>query len=399
MASPDAPQPAAIPLDPQAVQARAAAGLNRLGSRGEAVPVLVGFDGFVDAIIDVVDKRHGPDRYDRVPTIEQFGRKILAAAGMSSNYELVVKQEKLGGNGPIMAHALARQGHAVTYLGALGRPDIHPVFADLARGARCLSVVDPARTDALEFHDGKLMLGKMQSLDDIRWDRFEQVVGREALVRVFLDAKLISMVNWTMTPHMTDIWQALAELLESDPRPPHDRPRIFIDLADPEKRTTADVAAALTLITRFARACGVMLGLNHKEANQVADVLGLTPVRDADDTDCMRRLACDIRGKLDLPTVVVHPRHGAAGASLTDNGAVESVWFTGPFVARPKLSTGAGDNFNAGFCTGCLAGLDLAACLCVGVAASGFYVREGRSAALSELADFCRRLPGPEAAG
>jgi sugar/nucleoside kinase (ribokinase family) len=241
------------------------------------------------------------------------------------------------------------------------------------------------------------MLGKMQSLDEIRWDRFEQVVGREALARVFLDAKLISMVNWTMTPHMTEIWHALAELLESDPRPPRERPQVFIDLADPEKRTAADILAALTLATRFASACGVILGLNHKEANQVADVLGLAPVVDAADTEGLRRLACDIRGRLDLLTVVIHPRHGAAGARVSGEGEIESVWFTGPFVTHPRLSTGAGDNFNAGFCTGCLAGLDLTACLCVGVAASGFYVREARSADLAELADFCGHLPQPAA--
>src|SRR3954471_18170643 len=94
----------------------------------EAIPSLpklratVGLDGFVDEIIAVVDKRQGHDQYDAVRTIADLGGKISNASGESSNYELVVKRMKLGGNGPIMANALAEMGLAVTYLGNLGYP-------------------------------------------------------------------------------------------------------------------------------------------------------------------------------------------------------------------------------------------------------------------------------------
>src|SRR6266567_2397920 len=71
--------------------------------------------------------------------IDVFGNKILRAAGQSSNYELVVKQMKLGGNGPIMANALASHGMSVTYIGCVGYPTIHPVFAELAKRAKVIS--------------------------------------------------------------------------------------------------------------------------------------------------------------------------------------------------------------------------------------------------------------------
>src|SRR6476620_11339046 len=66
---------------------------------------MIGLDGFVDEIIAVVDKRRSLDDFDRIKTIDALGRKILSASGQSSNYEMVVKQTKLGGNGPIMANA------------------------------------------------------------------------------------------------------------------------------------------------------------------------------------------------------------------------------------------------------------------------------------------------------
>src|SRR3954466_1958777 len=96
-------------------------------SRLPSVKATVGLDGFVDEIIAVVDKRHDGGRYDPVRTIDLLARKMAAAAGQSSNYELVVKQRKLGGNGPIMANALAAFGFAVTYIGNLGYPTIDPV--------------------------------------------------------------------------------------------------------------------------------------------------------------------------------------------------------------------------------------------------------------------------------
>src|SRR3954468_758070 len=120
-----------------------------------SIKTLVGLDGFVDNIISVVDKRHDLERFDRVKTIDTLGDKIKKASGQSSNYELVVTQQKLGGNGPIMANALASIGMGVTYIGNLGYPSIHPVFADFAKRAHVISIAEPGYTDALKFDDGK----------------------------------------------------------------------------------------------------------------------------------------------------------------------------------------------------------------------------------------------------
>ena len=91
---------------------------------------MIGLDGFVDEIIAVVDKRHSTGQVDTIRTIDRLGKKITDATGQSSNYELVVRQMKLGGNGPIMANALANLGLRVTYVGNLGYPNLHPVFEE-----------------------------------------------------------------------------------------------------------------------------------------------------------------------------------------------------------------------------------------------------------------------------
>src|SRR3954451_1466906 len=147
----------------------------------KSIDAVVGLDGFVDEIIAVVDKRQSFDRYEPIKTIAQLGAKITAAAGQSSNYELVVKLMKLGGNRPIMAYALACAGMGVTYLGCLGHPSIHSVFEEFAQRAPVISIAEPGHTDALQFDDGKLMMGKHQSLRDVNWENLLARVGREKL--------------------------------------------------------------------------------------------------------------------------------------------------------------------------------------------------------------------------
>jgi sugar/nucleoside kinase (ribokinase family) len=64
----------------------------------------------------------------------------------------------------------------------------------------------------------------------------------------------------------------------------------------------------------------------------------------------------------------------------------------GPFCAKPLISTGAGDHFNAGFCLGLLLGDDLEAALQIGVATSGFYVRTAKSPTVSDLRKFLKEI-------
>src|ERR1041384_2534210 len=141
----------------------------------------VGLDGFVDEILHVVDKRLDARNYERVPTIARLAERIAEAAGKSTNIELVNQFTKLGGNGPIMANALASFGLKVTYLGNLGFPHLHPVFEEFAKRAEVHSIAEPGHTDALEFEDGKIMLGKHSSLKEVNWANILARFGRERL--------------------------------------------------------------------------------------------------------------------------------------------------------------------------------------------------------------------------
>ena len=102
----------------------------------------VGFDGFVDKIVSPVDKVDYENNLKHlIPTITDFANRIASAAGKSANIELLEKLDKLGGNGPIMANAQLSLGLGVRYVGALGSPDIHPLFKDFSEAVVVVDVV------------------------------------------------------------------------------------------------------------------------------------------------------------------------------------------------------------------------------------------------------------------
>src|SRR6202167_1297564 len=191
------------------VRAQCAQTLLAQQDRAAQLSAFVGLDGFVDEILHVVDKRESAEAYQRLPTIAQLGARLSAAAGKSANVELVNQVTKLGGNGPIMANALASFGLKVTYLGLLGYPNLHPVFADFARRAEVHSIGNPGTTDALEFDDGKIMIGKHTSLKEVTWENIQARFGRDRFADKFAGADLVGFVNWTMIPYMSDLWESI----------------------------------------------------------------------------------------------------------------------------------------------------------------------------------------------
>jgi ketohexokinase len=363
---------------------RAARALRAKASSIPTYRITIGLDGFVDEIISIVDKRESPDQFTRVPTLAAFGARVSAAAGKSMNAEMVVERVKLGGNGPIMANALAAFGAQVTYIGNLGHPNLHPVFAEFARRATVYSIAEPGRTDALEFNDGKIMMGKHGSLREVNWKNLVDRVGREKLEACFTGASLIGLQNWTMLPHMSDIWEhVLAEICPKMPGQP--RHTFFFDLADPEKRDSKDIRQAIELIGKFQKYFEVYLGLNEKEAFEIGEILGYNGPHEGE--EAIKAVASFIQGKIKTSGVVVHPRAYAVAASA--DGVVKA---NGPFVEKPLISTGAGDHFNAGFCLGKLIGADNEISVQLGVGTSGYYVRTANSPSTNELADFLHSL-------
>lgn len=379
----------------------AAGALERLGDA--ALPsVLVGFDGFIDSIVHMVDTRHDmtPAGYRRLRTIEAFAARCASAAGKSTNIEQVLIEDRFGGNGPLMAGGLARLGAKATYIGCVsdfGDPNrVHGVFRPFAeRCERVIPIAPPSTTDCLEFDDGKLMFNNTANVQAATWERLIEVVGLAPLREIVDRSTLIGIVNWSLLGGVPGIWRGLIEHVL--PSVTKKERRIFVDLSDPAKRTDADVRSALDLLRRLEEVPGVSvtLGLNLAEAERVAKATKIAAF-EGDGAATMGAVLVNaaekLRAGLGLNCVAIHPREGAAAA----NAKGERGWFDGPFTRTPKLSTGAGDHFNAGFAFAQVVGLGIEQCLAAGCGVSGAYVRDAESPTRARLVEFLRSMPGPE---
>jgi sugar/nucleoside kinase (ribokinase family) len=352
-------------------------------SKVSALKGFMGFDGFIDEIISVVNKRKDAETYSSFATISEFANRVQSASGKSSNIELVTKQAKIGGNGPIMGLSLASLGLDLTYVGALGEDSLHPVFKKLEeKCSKVYTLCDAGHTDALEFSDGKLMFGKLESLKEVNWANLIKVIGESTIQDYIKNSDFFSFVNWTMLPYMSDIWNEFSKSFATL-RNSRDFP-VFIDLADFEKRTDEDCLEAIEIMREMNKHATVTLGLNLREGQQMARLLKYTGTDD-EDIESVKRLAAFIRKDMELETVCVHPRNFAVSADSSGTyGAV------GPYTDKPKISTGAGDHFNAGYFAGTLIGLTQQQALTLGVLNSGYYVRTAISGNLDDLGDFCQ---------
>lgn len=347
----------------------------------------VGFDGTTDEILEVVDRRESPDAYEPLPTISALGKRISDAAGKSTNLELVRKKQKIGGNGPICTVALLAANHEITFVGTLGSPgEIEPLFHSMTDRCRHVFSLGPSSTTwALEFDDGKVMLGRLEAFRQITLDRLLEQIPEEELVALHEEADIVISANWTMVLETNEIWRFMAnEVAPQLTDRPADHPRwMFVDLADPAKREVSDIQEALHLLGKLGEKYSVVLGLNESEAAQIGRVCGFELTGYGPDE--LIELAEGIRQTVGLTRVVIHAVRLAVSAEEGQSHFIE-----GPYCKHPALTTGAGDNFNAGYCNGLLFGLKPEEAITSGVATSGFYVRNAKSPTLKELAQFLR---------
>jgi sugar/nucleoside kinase (ribokinase family) len=345
--------------------------LEKLNQYTDTRHFLVGFDGFVDEIIHLVDQRKNDEEYDRINDIKSFSERIAAVAGLSANIEMVPTQVKLGGNGPIMANALVAQGHEVSYIGAIGKQVINPVFSHFANSCKkVISLTDPGHTNALEFFDGKIMMGKMNNLVEVSFENLLKNLPLAELKALLSETDMVAFTNWTMLSNLNSIIIEFGNIIKDL----NSKPVVFIDLADPQKRTREDIREVLNIIADLPT--DTVLSMNLSESSIIATILGIA------EDDLVTR-AKEIRAKMGVYGIVIHPTNGAAVSTEK-----ESIWVDGPYTSKPKLTTGAGDNFNAGFCNAWIAGMEPSECLAVGVCSSGFYVRNAGSATRQNLRDF-----------
>jgi hypothetical protein len=344
-------------------------------ARLNACTVTAGFDGFVDTLVKVI--RHRPPTLpaELFQTIAEFGDYVKEKTHGSFSLEVEERSIKIGGNMPILANALGELGITVNCVGALGYPEPARVFDSLSCRCKKFSYAQPGTSTALEFNDGKVMLGNMGELNVMTWRVVKERIGIKILLEQYDKSNLICLVNWSEIESSGDIWAGyFQDVVRNGTKA---EKLFFFDLSDCSKRSENDIRGVADLISSFAGFGRVALGLNRNEAS----VLYRALIGSAE--SAIEEIAVRLFEKLNIESLLIH----SAKDAIAVNSKTQAV-VPGFFTPSPKLSTGAGDNFNAGFNAGRLMGISLDQCVLLGHAVSGIYIRTGKSPTLPEVADF-----------
>lgn len=339
----------------------------------------VGFDGFVDCIVRVIRNVDDKNSFTYFQEISEFGTYIIDKNGKSCSIELDEQVIKIGGNMPIMANALGNLGVKVNCIGAMGYPEIHEVFKGMSPNCSLYSVSRPGYCTALEFNDGKVMLATNNGINSMTWKGIKDLIGLDRLIHFFANSSILGMFNWSEISCSTSIWEGIINDILPHHKPDK-RQFMYFDLSDCSKRDGYDIQHALKLIQKFNEHYSVTLSLNENETSCVFNVLNIG-------NDCcdLEYMAYMIYQNLKIDTLIMHPVKYSIAWDKNGKYRVDNL-----YIESPKLSTGGGDNFNAGLCMAQLMGLDMTSSLVLASAASGFYVRNGFSADKKQLIDFLR---------
>jgi hypothetical protein len=339
-------------------------------------PIAVGLDGFLDRIHHAVRARDQTGML-RMKTVEELRNRIVP--GQSANVEWTLEAERIGGNGALLAGALGALGIPTTLLANLSNnhEDLQiaePFLPLLQKGVKLWSYGQFAVTDALEFVDGKLFFGQMAGLLQLRWEQLQDRIGQQALLQ-FWKSPIVCLTNWTMIPFSNEVWKGFSSFGEG--------PKwVFVDLAEPAKRSDQDLQEALTILQGMP--AKVVLGLNERESLRVASLSKAPP-----ELDLGERLEM-IQRVWGLEAVVLHTRDRAIW-----QGQEQQVLQWQPF-AQPRTLTGAGDHFNAGLVAALSRGCDPRLCLLAGVAVAQFWIQHGEDLSRPEFLAQLRKQIGDQ---
>ena len=338
---------------------------------------LVGFDGYIDRLVRLRKNQNVPP--DFFNSVGEFTGFITNYANQSADINVKKIEDKIGGNGPILAGALARKGVPLTCIGALGYPELEKIYEPLSGICNLISVEETGFTFILEFDDAKIMFGDSDSFYNITWERLEEIIGHSELLRLFDECDMLCFTNWSALFESNNLLEGVVRTARAFSNKPRS---IFFDIADPAPKTSAQFQEFFRLLGEARESFEVILGLNPKEA-----LIAYNHFFSTEKTAYSDRLAEKLLLEMPVDELVVHALDYAVAGGKND--ALQRA--PNYLVEKPAVLTGGGDNFNSGYCLGKLLGQNPELCACLGNISVNIYVATGKAPRVPDIVELIKK--------
>ncbi len=336
--------------------------------------VLLGCDGFVDEVYQIVDVRKNLDEYTSMDDMRMFGDLVVKRSGGGLGLEIIPKRRCSGGFTPNTGRVAAFLGLKPTLVGLYGAKEIDPAFEEFVHNCTLVSLGDSAVTLVFEFTNGKILLSALKTVANLTWADFTAHFPGEKLDALFAGVDILGLGYWSLTPDFDSFLTGMVSRYDHTTAPR----RMFFDFADIKKKSQESFFASLELLKKFNGKIPMTMSLNEHEGADLFSRFGITCKEEP------AALAADlktVREKIGIDELVIHTPHFAA-VSHSSQGEAHAMQ---EFQQNVIRTAGAGDTFNGGYLCASLGDLPLKERLVIANATTSFFVTHATAPTKEEL--------------
>ena len=193
------------------------------------------------------------------------------------------------------------------------------------------------------------------------------------------ETDLLGFTNWSGLSQSNDILNGINLSVQKCNR----KRILFFDLADPSCKSSGQFTDLFSLIEKLSISFHIILSFNCNEI-----LIAYNQFFNCNRSTFNYNMAKELVTALPADEVVVHSTDWAIAAGKDYSIAEVKV----EKVTNPVILTGAGDNFNAGYCLGKLCSFDSNFCLHLGNISATLYVERGHPVGINEIVTYIEQL-------
>jgi len=339
--------------------------------------VVVGFDGYIDYIRELVNERRSPRMYEKITDLDMLGEMFTRATKENTlHFEWVESDRGPGGHTAHVGKSFNKIGYDLMSIGYFGQPirdEFNAAFGD----ADILSLGQPTSSQYLHFDDGKLLLTESGSHRALNWEMLCDYVPPEDMAEYLDGTDLVSIGGWALVPEISSIWEGFREqiypMLSS---PPDD---VIVVTSDVYRLTETTLRRDLESLSALDDRIPITVVTTREQAEHLGDLY----LSAEGSQSALPKLATELRDSIGVERFSITAIRESVLA-----GSDDPLRFKTPVLTDAAEEGTFEDHFAAGIGLGCVEDLSDESKLVLGSLFSSIYQQRQEPATIEELHEF-----------